>query len=217
MKKAISRLVNEFQKCQRNFNLEKVVPEDTAKWLLDIGYTTPTKQNLDTFEIVCVRDRDIIKKFVKAATNSPEESQDMSPSLKEMLKEGRTQNPQIDANLLFLFFIKRKQRKSKMREEREKGKPSTKYYYKATTNLEIGLSASAIGIAAHSIGMKTGFCRCIDHDALPEILLPYNINKYDLEVMLGVGYPLFKDHTKNTDGKYYSERYKKIIPRKLII
>lgn len=210
-------LVNEFQKCQRNFNLDKAVPEDIAKWLLEIGYATPTKQNLDTFEIVCVTNRDSIKKFVKAATNSPEESQDMSPSLKKMLKEGRTQNPQTDANLLFLFFIKRKQRKSKMREEREKGRPSDDQYYRVTTNLEIGLSASAIGIAAHSIGMKTGFCRCIDHDALPDILSQYKINKYDLEVMLGVGYPLYKDRTKHTDGKYYSEHYEKIIPRKLII
>lgn len=210
-------LVNEFQKCQRNFNLDKAVPEDIAKWLLEIGYATPTKQNLDTFEIVCVTNRDSIKKFVKAATNSPEESQDMSPSLKKMLKEGRTQNPQTDANLLFLFFIKRKQRKSKMREEREKGRPSDDQYYRVTTNLEIGLSASAIGIAAHSIGMKTGFCRCIDHDALPDILSQYKINKYDLEVMLGVGYPLHKDRTKHTDGKYYSEHYEKIIPRKLII
>tara|TARA_B100000212_G_scaffold98964_1_gene72731 strand:- start:327 stop:977 length:651 start_codon:yes stop_codon:yes gene_type:complete len=209
--------VNEFQKCQRNFNLEKAVPEDIVKWLLEIGYATPTKQNLDTFEIVCVRNRDSIKKFVKAATNSPEESQDMSPSLKKMLKEGRTQNPQTDANLLFLFFIKRKQRKSKMREEREKGRPADDQYYRVTTNLEIGLSASAIGIAAHSIGMKTGFCRCIDHDALPDILSQYKINKYDLEVMLGVGYPLHKDRTKHTDGKYYSEHYEKIIPRKLII
>ena len=209
--------VNEFQKCQRNFNLEKAVPEDIVKWLLEIGYATPTKQNLDTFEIVCVRNRDSIKKFVKAATNSPEESQDMSPSLKKMLKEGRTQNPQTDANLLFLFFIKRKQRKSKMREEREKGRPTNEQFYRLTTNLEIGLSASAIGIAAHSIGMKTGFCRCIDHDALPDILSQYKINKYDLEVMLGVGYPLHKDRTKHTDGKYYSEHYEKIIPRKLIV
>tara|TARA_B100001287_G_scaffold275147_1_gene282119 strand:+ start:1473 stop:2123 length:651 start_codon:yes stop_codon:yes gene_type:complete len=210
-------LVNEFQKCQRNFNLEKAVPDDTAKWLLEIGYATPTKQNLDTFEIVCIRNRDSIKKFVKAATNSPEESQDMSPSLKKMLKEGRTQNPQTDANLLFLFFIKRKQRKSKMREEREKGRPADDQYYRVTTNLEIGVSASAIGIAAHSIGMKTGFCRCIDHDALPDILSPYKINKYDLEVMLGVGYPLYQDRKKHTDGKFYSEHYEKIIPRKLII
>ena len=215
--KDILRLVNGFQKCQRNFNLEKTVPYETAKWLLNIGYATPTKHNLDTFEIVCVRNRDNIKKFVKAATNAPEEAQDMSPSLKKMIKEGRTQNPQTDANLLFLFFIKRKQRKSKMREEREKGRPTNEQFYRLTTNLEIGLSASAIGIAAHSIGMKTGFCRCIDHDALPEILSQYNINKYDLEVMLGVGYPLYEDRTKHTDGKYYSEHYEKIIPRKLII
>ena len=215
--KDILRLVNGFQKCQRNFNLEKTVPYETAKWLLNIGYATPTKHNLDTFEIVCVRNRDNIKKFVKAATNSPEEAQDMSPSLKKMIKEGRTQNPQTDANLLFLFFIKRKQRKSKMREEREKGRPTNEQFYRVTTNLEIGLSASAIGIAAHSIGMKTGFCRCIDNDALPEILSQYNINKYDLEVMLGVGYPLYEDRTKHTDGKYYSDSYEKIIPRKLII
>lgn len=206
------------QRCQRNWDLSKEVDSETINWLMEIGYTTPTKQNLDTFEIVCISNREVIKEFSKAATNPPYNLDALSDHLRKEIENGRVQNPQTDSNLLFLFFLKPEQRTSALRADRERGEPENDAYWRACTNLEIGLAASAIGIAANSIGMKSGFCRCIDHDLIPtDILKTYNINPYHLEVMLGIGYPLYNDHTRYTDGKHYSESYPKIIPRKLII
>ena len=210
--------VQNFQHCQRNFDLSQTVDDSTVNWLLNVGYSTPTKQNLDSFEIVCVKDREKIKKFSIAATNAPDERYALSDTLKEALAKGRIQNPQTDSNLLFLFFIKPESRTSADRLERERGDPVPDEYWMRCTNLEIGLAASAIGIAANTIGMRTGFCRCFDYDALPvEFLEPYNINPKHLQVMLGMGYPLHDDHTLHTDGEFISSSFTKNIPRKLVL
>jgi nitroreductase len=211
-------IVNSFQHCQRNWDLSKKVDTETIDWLMTVGYSTPTKQNLDKFEIVCISDRATIKEFSKAATNPPYLVDALSDTLRKQMANGRVQNPQIDANLLFLFFLKPEERTSNLRIEREGGSSDDNVYWRVCTNLEIGLAASAIGIAANSIGMKSGFSRCIDHDAIPaDTLATYNINPYHLEVMLGIGYPLYNDHTLHTDGIYQSESFNKVIPRKLII
>ena len=47
--------VQNFQHCQRNFDLSQTVDDSTVNWLLNVGYSTPTKQNLDSFEIVMDR------------------------------------------------------------------------------------------------------------------------------------------------------------------
>jgi len=212
------KTVKNFQHCQRNFDLSQTVDDSIIDWLLDVGYSTPTKQNLDSFEIVCVKDRKKIKEFSISATNGPDERHFLSASTLAELENGRIQNPQTDANLLFLFFIKPETRVSEDRLKRERGDPPPDEFWIRCTNLEIGLAASAIGIAANTIGMRTGFCRCFDFGALPvEFLEPYNINPKHLQVMLGVGYPLYDDHTLHTDGKFKSSSFPKDIPRKLVI
>lgn len=210
--------VTNSQHCQRNWDLSKNVDTETIEWLMEVGYNTPTKQNLDTFEVVCIKDRSIIQQFSKAATNPDYNSNLLSKNLKLQMKKGRNQNPQTDANLLFLFFHKPTERTSDIRQLREGGDPEDQNKYLRNTSFEMGLSAGAIAIAANSIGMRSGFCRCMYHDILPQdILSQYNLDKSNLEIMLGVGYPLFDDHTTHTDNVYKSPSYSKYTPRKLII
>jgi hypothetical protein len=210
--------VKTFQHCQRNWDLTKLVTDETVNWLMEVGYSTPTKQNLNTFDIVCIKDRSVIQQFAKCARN-PDYNYELLPdSIKKDLENGRLQNPQTDANLLFLFFTRPQERTSDIRQQREGGLPEELQKWRSNTNFEMGIAASAIGIAATSIGMRTGFCRCIFHDILPQdILDKYNLNKYNLEVMLGVGYPLYKNHASHNDGKKIHNSYKKIIDRKIII
>lgn len=211
-------IVDSFQHCQRNWDLSKKIDPETIDWLMTVGYSTPTKQNLDTFEVVCIKDRSIIQQFSKAATNPDYNSDLLSNNLKTQMKRGRNQNPQTDSNLLFLFFHKPDERTSDIRQSREGGNPEEKIKYKHNTGFEMGLSASAIGIAANSIGMRSGFCRCIWHDILPQnILDQYNLDRCNLEIMLGIGYPLHNNHTLHTDGLYQNKSLNKVIPRKLII
>ena len=210
--------VNNSQRCQRNWDLSKEVDDETIAWLMEIGYSTATKQNLDTFEVVCIKDRSVIQEFTKAATN-PDYNRDLlGTGLKEQMKVGRNQNPQTDSNLLFLFFHKPEVRTSDIRQYREGCDPEDKIKFKRNTAFEMGMSASAIAIGANSVGMKSGFCRCVWNDILPkDILDQHNLDRYDLEIMLGVGYPLYDTHTLHTDNIHTSESLVKYTPRKLII
>ena len=210
--------VNNSQRCQRNWDLSKEVDDETIAWLMEIGYSTATKQNLDTFEVVCIKDRSVIQEFTKAATN-PDYNRDLlGTRLKEQMKAGRNQNPQTDSNLLFLFFHKPEVRTSDIRQDREGCDPEDKIKFLRNTGFEMGMSASAIAIAANSVGMRSGFCRCVWHDILPQdILDQYDLNGRNLELMLGVGYPLYDTHLLHTDNVHTSRSFDKYTPRTLII
>ena len=43
--------VNNSQRCQRNWDLSKEVDDETIAWLMEIGYSTATKQNLDRYDL----------------------------------------------------------------------------------------------------------------------------------------------------------------------
>lgn len=211
-------LIKDFQKCQRNFDLNRPIDQETVEWLLEVGLTTPTKQNLYSFDIVCIKTREIINEVSKAATSPAYNFHVLPKDLQKKLKKGtHRQNPQANSNIMFLFFLKKDDVNSAYRKKRERGS-ITFQDWRICTNLEIGISATAIGIAAHSIGLKTGFCKCIDHDALPhDLFKSLNLNSKDLEIILGVGYPQYDDHTIHTDGVAKSSSYEKIRQRRIII
>lgn len=210
-------LVKDFQKCQRNFDLTRSVDQETIEWLLEAGLAAPTKQNLYSFDIVCIKNRELIEEVSCAAVSESDDLRHLSTDLQKKLKKGRVQNPQTNSNVLFLFFLRKDDIKSRERKRREQAR-FTEEYWRICTNLEIGIAAGVIGMAAHSIGLKTGFCRCINHDLLPHKKFKrHNLNSNNLEAMLGVGYPLYNDHTLHTDGINRSSSLPKIAQRRIII
>ena len=208
--------IENFQHCQRNWDLTKSISDETIDFLLEAGYNVPTKQNLNSFTIVCVKSRDKIKEWSTVARNDDDTIH--WTGVEQEVKNGVLQNPQTDANLLFLFFINDHERYSQLRKEREKGTdPNSKTWYRDKM-LEVGLSASAIGIAANQLGMRTGFCGCIWKDIIPnEWTKDWNVQPEDLAVMLGVGYPLLDDHKVFNNGKSQKESYSKAPYKKIIV
>jgi len=210
--------VNSSQRCQRNWDLSKEIDLETINWLIDVGYNTPTKQNLNSFDIVCIKDRDVIQQFANAARNSDDELSQISKSLSSAIKQGRMQNPQTNSNILFLFFMREEDRDSSTKFYRDHGNALSKGSYRVLTSLEVGLSAGAIAIAANSLGLKSGFCKCFWEDAFPKkVLKAHKLNRYNLLLMLGIGYPLYDTHTLHTDGINTSNTYDKIGQRRIII
>ncbi len=199
------------QHCQRNFDLTKTVSDDVLNWLYDIGYSTPTKQNLNSFQIVAFKDRSTIFEIAKSATSVYDELDTVNEELKEEIRSlRRMQNPQVNANLLFLFFIRSESKTSHERLEREGLTGETMDHWRSVTNFEMGLSASAIALAAHTIGLKTGFCRCFNRDMLAEVVHPLGLSVSDFYVALGVGYPIAGiPHYVHTSIKHTSEVHKK--------
>ena len=210
-------IIENFQHCQRNWDLEKTVDDETIDYLLEVGYNVPTKQNLNSFKIVCIKDRDEVLKWARIARNSDDTITNVGENTKQFMDKGGLQNPQTNANLLFLFFVNDKERTSTARRERERGEdPSVKGWRKEKM-LEVGLAASAIGIASHMKGLRTGFCGCIWKEIIPEEWTQeWGVHPEDLAVMFGVGYPLHDDHRLHNNGSggkqsYPNRPYEKII------
>lgn len=195
------------QKCQRNWNLEKTIDRETVEWLLEVGYTAPTKHNLDTFEIVAVTNRDLINQISKAAVNPD----NFNYFLPEEIRYGsRVQNPQTDSNVLFCFFIKKNEHNSIERKKRELSPPVPSDYWLQCVNLEIGLAASAMAISANQVGLRTGFCRCYDPTKMPvELTEEMGLSAADFVIFLGVGYPNDTlSHEQHVDGNVSSSHGK---------
>jgi len=211
-------LIYTFQRCQRNWNLEKTIDDHTIDYLLEVGYNVPTKQNLNTFKIVCIKNRKEILKWANIAKNPSSMAHHIEPLTQSTLVQGQLQNPQVNANLLFLFFVNENERTSDLRKNRERGNPPDPIIWKRKCNLEIGLSASVISIAAILKGYRTGFCGCIDIDSIPSSwVASWGVRTTDLAVMLGVGLPLHDDHTLLNDPTYKKGSFQKAPWEKIVI
>lgn len=187
--KFLSR-IESMQRCQRNFDFSKPISREIVEYLYKIGHTTPTKQNLNSFQLVAFTDREQILEIAKAAT-SVYDPWDPEHELKADIQSGkRMQNPQVNATVLFMYFLRPESKTSDLRLEREGTTGDSMEYWRIVTNFEMGLSASAISIAAHSMGMKTGFCRCFNREMLAKIIEPYGLHPDDFSTALGVGYPI---------------------------
>jgi hypothetical protein len=200
-----------FQHCQRNFDLTKTLDNDIAQHLHQIALSTPSKQNYVNFDCIAITNRQLIRQIAEVCIH--EDRDNLLPNLKEKFKNGRLQNPQVDAHMILLYFPIY---------EHENIDHSSRTGYKKVanwkelTNMEIGISTGAVGLAANMLGLRTGFCKCFIEDDLPEFT-QYGIDKEDLEVILGIGYPLHKDHTVHTDDRFNSSSYKKQEQKKIFI
>lgn len=198
--------IEAMQRCQRNFDLSKSIDNETVEYLYKIGHTTPTKQNLNSFQLVAFTKRDQILEIAKTATSVYDPWDNEYELKKDVITGKRMQNPQVNANLLFMYFLRPESKTSDLRLEREGTTGDSMEYWRTVTNFEMGLSASAISIAAHSMGMKTGFCRCFNREMLAKIVEPLGLNTDDFSVALGVGYPIEGiPHYVHTDLKNESE------------
>lgn len=218
VKQSFLTMTENMQHCQRNFDLSKTIDDETIDWLYNIGYNTPTKQNLNSFQIVAFKSRNLILEIAKTATSVYDRWDSVPDDLKnEIISGKRMQNPQVNANLLFMFFHIPESRTSELRIRREGPTGDSPEFWHSATNFEMGLSASAVAIAAHSIGLKTGFCRCFNRDLLDKIINPYGFSSDDFSVALGIGYPIeglpYYVHTDRTNESvtFVKEEFTKVI------
>ena len=91
----IIEAVKGFQRCQRNFDLDKNIDNQVVEILYDVALSTPTKQNLVNFDIIVVTNRQLIRQCAQAAVS---ESVDFLQVSEEIKSGRRLQNPQVDCN-----------------------------------------------------------------------------------------------------------------------
>lgn len=194
-----------FNHCQRNWDYDKIVDKAIIKKLLDIGHATPTKQSLKNFTLLAITNRDIIKHLEKASVS---DDHLIHKKHKKRVLDGEVQNPQVNANVLFVY----------VRHEKI-------YENKNTVSVEMGISAGALGLAANEIGLRTGLCRCIDRELIdPNLFDDYGLKVENILMFLGVGYPLHTEefpklpkHTIHNNTNFFSRSYPKGKYKKIII
>lgn len=169
-------LIEQTQHCQRNWNYDKLISLETIDWLFDVGYNMPTKQNLSSIQIVAFTNKQAIQDLTDNAIASETERH-----LRHI------KNPQVSAPLIFGFFMREDSTEVERSQKKRVGND--------TTNIEIGIASGAMALAANSIGLRTGFCKCFTplekgkKTYTSKLLKRNNLHFKNLCLLLGVGYP----------------------------
>ena len=163
--------------CQRNWDEDYEVPEEHIDYILDVCTTVPTKQNLNTYSLVTITDRETIENIYQKCAFDP-----------QGYAATYLKNSQVNANVLFIWC-----------------NGTDKAEFKDDVDIAVGISSGAAALAAAELGYKTGFCKCFEPRPLRKILRKAGIKDYNHGIlMLGVGKPNedFPRHYVVRNGKY---------------
>lgn len=169
------------QRCQRNFDLSKQMPEEDIQTILHAVTQCPSKQNLDYYSVIAVQDRNIIEKIYNDHT---------------LTAVGR-KNPQILGQLLLVFVTQKPTYADRNREIRNVYNVKETVAHPTQGNMDkaifedmhhaIGIAAGFAVVTATMLGYSTGFNRRFDNDEVNAIL---EVDKGEHSVlMLGIGIP----------------------------
>ena len=61
--KMLRETIHESQKCQRNWDLSKDIPQEDKDLIVEAATNSPSKQNLNYFNLHVIEDRDMIEKI----------------------------------------------------------------------------------------------------------------------------------------------------------
>ena len=89
-KDKIKKSIFKSQRCQRNWDLNAIIPKEDLDLIVTSATECPTKQNIEFYNLHVIQDRDIIED-IHDKTYFENDNQ-----------EGRT-NPQVLANALLVF------------------------------------------------------------------------------------------------------------------
>lgn len=165
------------QKCQRNWDLSKQIPEEDLDVIIHAATQCPSKQNLDLYSLLVIQNREIQEKIYENTWTRPGE------------EIGRY-NPQVLANTLLVFLPKMPSDYSRNREVKNIDDDFKLKVLKEDRHQAVGVAAGFVNVIAQSLGYSTGCNRCFNPTAIKEIL---NIDVHPV-LMMGIG---FKDEQRN--------------------
>ncbi len=171
--KMLRETIHESQKCQRNWDLSKQISEEDKELIIEAATNSPSKQNLNYFKLLVIEDRDTIE-------NIHENTRGFGPIYKnfdadktpsKLKKTGKAHyqegdgvgdwytNPQVLGQLLLAFTANEP---TQIREEDDS--------YEEDRAMAIGIAAGYVNVIATQMGYATGCCKCMDSEAVKEIL-----------------------------------------------
>jgi len=211
IQKTLIKAVHRSQHCQRNWDLEKTIPEEDLEVLVTAATQCPSKQNVAFYRAHFITNRDIIEQIhetTKFFTLS------FSPYR-------ATTNSQTLANLLIVLeennFLENAQQDTVYRNDEigeffTTGKLSDLHarLLRRDRDMAVGVSAGYLNLTATLMGYSTGCCACFDDLAVRKILGLQN----EVVLLMGIG---FKNpnlnrrfHHKNHNFKFPTKSKQKI-------
>lgn len=185
----IKKAVIRSQHCQRNWDLEKTIPQDDLDLILHAATKCPSKQNIAFYKVHMITNRDII-----------EEIHNTTAGFKNYNTGEMETNSQTLANLLIAFevedFIDRHSDDKVFRNDEMWSLDTTgqmseaeKNNLKRDTHMAIGIAAGYVNLTSSMLGYGTGCCACFNPKEIANII---GVNNR-IELLMGIG---FKDQSR---------------------
>jgi len=182
----IKKAVIRSQHCQRNWDLEKTIPQDDLDLLAHAVTNCPSKQNIAFYKVHFITNRDVIEEI-----HSKTEGFARNYTDENVVYET---NSQTLANLLIAFevedYILRHEDDAVVRNDEMMSYDEGRYtelersILLRDTHMAMGIAAGYVNLTASMLGYGTGCCACFDEDAVKNILNADN----DIELLMGIGF-----------------------------
>jgi nitroreductase len=175
-RKMIRETIHESQKCQRNWDLSKSIPEEDKQLLIESATNCPSKQNLNYYRLHVIEDRDMIEEIHKKTVGFGPIYSDYDSELRKensfdekTTEEGKYYtNPQVLGQLLLVFT----ENENPLLKRQDTYVPNVQYddEWAEDRSIAIGIAAGYVNIVATQLGYATGCCKCMDSSAIADIL-----------------------------------------------
>jgi len=167
-RKMIKETIHESQKCQRNWDLNKQIPEEDKNLIIESATNCPSKQNLNFYKLHVIENREMIEKIHDNTKGFGPIYSDYDSELREenSYDENRQEshkmytNPQVLGQML-LAFTKNEDSLIQRQEDDD---------WSEDRSMAIGIAAGYVNVVATQLGYATGCCKCMDSKAVTEIL-----------------------------------------------
>lgn len=203
--KIIHDAILKSQRCQRNWDLSKQIPEEHIRVIETAVTQCPSKQNITFYKPIFITNREIIEKIYeksmgaytvdcdtgegKCNTNPQVLANLLVALVEDYDVNDLTKNPQIKQHFgipLSEFEINNEQYKYRDYEHMISQMESQ---YKRDQAIAVGIAAGYMNLSSSLMGYSTGCCQCVDDDAVSNIL---GTNR-KLLLLMGIG---FKDKNR---------------------
>ena len=147
--KNIIKAIHASQHTQRNYDLDKKIPIEDIKTIITAATQCPSKQNLAFYDLHVIVNRNVIKTIYDTTTNKYDETGDYYS----------LSNPQVLANMLLIFSLKKELTKGRHKEVDEaKVNLGSARVANNDAHVAIGIAAGYVNLTASLIGLETGCC-----------------------------------------------------------
>ena len=167
------------QRCRRNWDLSKTIPQEHIDLLKYSVINSPAKQNEEYYSVTFITDRNTIEQIYNHTNRNS-----------ELIIQDLSKNPQVLANLL-VAFCKRKPNTFR----NDASEYESDIVMDANRNIAIGIASGQLALTAAMLNYSTGFCICFNNIIIGNIIEDTPL------LLLGIGYPdETRDRTENQNS-----------------